>query len=125
MPATRTSRQLEESTNTAPAEAAGDKNLCNKRARIGRKEIQHVEFADVKIAEIICQLENGLEEIGVMEQEHHARLVEIQTTTIKNEIAMQTFCKFGRSESDSNDQAKHQQDFQHSCKSVAQQIPNG
>ena len=51
-------------------EAAGDKNLCNKRARIGCNEIHHVEFADVEIAKIICQLENGLEEMDVMELEH-------------------------------------------------------
>ena len=39
MPATRASRQLEESADTAPTEAAGDKHICNKRARIGCNKI--------------------------------------------------------------------------------------
>ena len=105
MPARKTSSQPQKAADTAPAEAAGDKNLCNERERMGCNDIQHVECADGEIAKIICQLEKGLEGIDIMEREHQARLVEIQTTGMKNEITMQTFCKFGGSESDSNEQA--------------------
>ena len=91
IPAEKASRQPQEAADTAPAETAGDDNLCNKRARIRCNETQHVEFADVEIAEMICKLENGLDEIAIMELEHQKKLEEIQTKRLQNDIFIHDF----------------------------------
>ena len=48
--------------------------------------MQHVKFADGEIAEMICQLQNELNEFYNMELDHKQKLAEIQATTMQNEI---------------------------------------